>query len=101
MDTDKRSTGGEKKMPIYCASGQSNAFYMPVFMGNEAYVDVIDKKSMQLKHRVFISDLGYKAGSYQFLHGVNSNKMDKFVLTMTMKGEDGKMNGRSILSSLT
>jgi hypothetical protein len=94
MDTDKRSTGGEKKMPIYCASGQSKAFYMPVFMGSEAYVDVIDKKSMNLKHRVFISDLGYKAGSYQFLHGVNNNKMDKFILTMTMKGEDGKMNGK-------
>ncbi|TAN42772.1 MAG: hypothetical protein EPN25_02565 [Nitrospirae bacterium] len=94
MDTDPRSTGGEKKMPIYCASGQSKDYYMPVFMGSEAYVDVISKKDLKLKHRVFISDLGYKAGSYQFLHGTNSNKMDKFILTMTMKGEDGKMNGK-------
>lgn len=93
MDPDKRSTGGEKKMPIYCASGQSKAFYMPVFMGTEAYVDVFDKKTMKQLHRVFVSDLGYKAGSYQFVHGVNSNKMDKFILTFTMKGEDGKMNG--------
>ncbi|MDA8077758.1 MAG: hypothetical protein M0Z79_02355 [Nitrospiraceae bacterium] len=94
MDPDKRSTGGEKKMPIYCASGQSKAYYMPVFMGSEAYVDVFDKKTMKHLHRVFVSDLGYKAGSYQFAHGVNSNKMDKFVLTLTMKGEDGKMNGK-------
>ncbi len=94
MDPDKRSTGGEKKMPIYCASGQSKAYFMPVFMGSEAYVDVFDKKTMKHLHRVFISDLGYKAGTYQFLHGVNSNKMDKFLLTMTMKGEDGKMNGK-------
>ncbi len=94
LDPDKRSMGGEKKMPIYCASGQSKSYYMPVFMGSEAYVDVFDKKTMEHKHRVFISDLGYKAGSYQFLHGVNSNKMDKFILTMTMKGEDGKMNGK-------
>jgi hypothetical protein len=94
MDPDKRATGGEKKMPLYCASGQSKNSYMPVFMGSEAYVDVFDKKTMEHKHRVFVSDLGYKAGSYQFVHGVNSNSMDKFVLTLTMKGEDGKMNGK-------
>jgi len=94
LDPDKRSTGGEKKMPIYCASGQSKAYYMPVFMGSEAYVDVFDKKTLEHKHRVFISDLGYKAGTYQFLHGINSNKKDKFILTMTMKGEDGAMNGK-------
>ncbi|MGC2062616.1 MAG: hypothetical protein WA610_06535 [Thermodesulfovibrionales bacterium] len=94
MDTDKRSTGGEKKMPIYCASGQSKDYYMPVFMGTEGYVDVLDKKDLKLKHRVFISDLGYKAGTYMFVHGVNSNKMDKFLLNITMKGDDGKMNGK-------
>ncbi len=94
MDPDKRSSGGEKKMPIYCASGQSKGDYMPVFMGTEAYVDVFDKATMKHKHRVFVSDLGYKPGSYQFVHGINSNKMDKFVLTFTMKGEDGKMNGK-------
>lgn len=94
MDPDKRSTGGEKKMPLYCASGQSKDYFMPVFMGTEGYVDVFDKKTLEHKHRVFISDLGYKAGTYQFLHGVNSNKMDKFLLSITMKGEDGKMNGK-------
>jgi hypothetical protein len=94
MDPDARSSGGEKKMPIYCASGQSKANYMPVFMGTEGYVDVLDKKDLKLKHRVFISDLGYKPGTYQFVHGVNNNKMDKFLLNITMKGEDGKMNGK-------
>lgn len=94
MDPDKRSTGGEKKMPIYCASGQSKDNYMPIFMGSEGYVDVFDKKDLKHKHRVFISDLGYKPGTYQFVHGVNSNKMDKFLLSITMKGEDGKMNGK-------
>lgn len=94
MDPDKRSTGGEKKMPIYCASGQSKDYFMPVFMGTEGYVDVFDKKDLKLKHRVFISDLGYKPGTYQFVHGVNNNKMDKFLLNITMKGDDGKMNGK-------
>jgi hypothetical protein len=92
MDPDPRAPG--KTGPLYCASGQSKNFYLPVFMGSEAYVDVLDKKTLGLKHRVFISDLGYKAGTYQFLHGINSNDMNKFLLTMTMKGEDGKMNGK-------
>jgi len=94
MDPDKRSTGGEKKMPIYCASGQSKDYYMPVFMGTEGYVDVFDKKDLKHKHRVFVSDLGYKPGTYMFVHGVNDNKMDKFLLNFTMKGADGKMNGK-------
>ncbi len=92
MDPDPRSKG--EKPPVYCASGQSKKYYMPVFMGNEGYVDVFDKATMEHKHRVFISDLGYKAGSYVFVHGINSNKMDKFLLTITMKGEDGKANGK-------
>jgi hypothetical protein len=95
MDPDPRAPG--KTGPLYCASGQSKNYYMPVFMGNEGYVDVIDKKTMELKHRVFISDLGYKAGTYQFVHGVNSNDMKKFLITVVQKGEDGKMNGKQDL----
>jgi hypothetical protein len=70
---------------------------MPVFMGSEGYVDVFDKKTMQLKHRVFISDLGYKPGSYQFVHGTNSNDMKRFLVAVTLKGEDGKMTGKQDL----
>ncbi|MEW6117715.1 MAG: hypothetical protein AB1553_12605 [Nitrospirota bacterium] len=94
MAPDPRSTGGEKKMPLYCASGQTKKYFMPVFMGNEAYVDVFDKATLTHKHRVFISDLGYKSGTYVFLHGINSNDMKKFLLTVVMKGEDGKANGK-------
>jgi hypothetical protein len=92
MDPDPRALG--KTGPLYCASGQSKNYFMPVFMGNEGYVDVIDKKTMEHKNRVFISDLGYKAGTYQFVHGVNSNDLKKFLITVVMKGEDGKMNGK-------
>jgi hypothetical protein len=46
----------------YCASGQSASSYIPVSMANEGYIDVFDKKTMQLKHRVFFDDLGIKAG---------------------------------------
>lgn len=83
-----------KTGPAYCASGQSKSAFMPVFMGNEGYVDVFDKKTMKHQHRVFVSDLGYKAGSYQFVHGTNSNDLKKFILAITLKGEDGKMNGK-------
>jgi len=89
-----------KTGPAYCASGQGKSTYLPVFMGSEGYVDVFDKKTMKLEHRMFISDLGYKPGSYQFVHGSNSTDMKRFLLTMTLKGEDGKMNGKQDLVML-
>ena len=92
LDPDPRAPG--KTGPIYCASGQSKNNYMPIFMGTEGYIDVLDKKTLDRKHRMFISDIGYKAGTYQFVHGNNSNDMKKFVVVVTMKGEDGKMNGK-------
>ncbi len=95
MDPDPRAPG--KTGPLYCASGQSKKYYMPVFMGIEGYVDVFDKATMEHKHRVFISDLGYKTGSYKFVHGTNSNDMKKFLISVVMQGEDGKMNGKQDL----
>ncbi|MBI5848978.1 MAG: hypothetical protein HZB31_13720 [Nitrospirae bacterium] len=91
MDPDKRSPG--EKPPLYCASGQSKASYLPIFMGNEGYVDVFDKKTMEHKKRMFVDGLGYKSGSYVFVHGTNSNDMKKFLISITMKGDDGKANG--------
>ncbi len=92
LTPDPRATGGEKKMPLYCASGQSKNFFLPVFMGVEAYVDVFDKKDLSHKHRVFISDLGYAKGTYQFGHGTNSPDMKSFILSMNQV-KDGKMTG--------
>ncbi len=86
-----------KDGPAYCASGQTKTSFMPVFMGSEGYVDVWDKKTLEHKHRVFVSDLGYKPGSYMFVHGSNTHDMKKFLVTVTMKGEDGKMNGKQDL----
>lgn len=86
-----------KTGPAYCASGQTRKSFMPVFMGNEGYVDVFDKKTMRLRHRVFISTLGYEPGTYQFVHGTNSNDMKRFLVTVVLKGEDGKMNGKQDL----
>jgi hypothetical protein len=83
-----------KAGPAYCASGQSKNAFLPVFMGNEGYVDVLDKATLERKHRVWVSDLGFKAGTYQFVHGTNSNDMKTFLVSVVMKGDDGKMNGK-------
>ena len=71
----------------YCASGQSEKFYMPVSMANEGYIDVIDKNSMKLKHRVFFDDLGIKSGETTFAHGINTPDMKAFLLTVNLTPE--------------
>lgn len=93
IDPDPRSPG--TKGPLYCASGQSKNDFMPVFMGTEGYIDVFDKATLKHKHRVFISDLGYKPEAVLFLHGVNSNDLKTFVLSLAMKDADGKANGKN------
>jgi hypothetical protein len=92
MDPDPRAMGGEKKMPLYCASGQSKSFFMPVFMGTEGYVDVFDKATMEKKHRVFVSDLGYVKGTYKFVHGTNSPDQKTFLIALN-QAKDGKGTG--------
>ena len=71
----------------YCASGQSANSYIPVSMANEGYIDIYDKKTMQLKHRVFFDDLGIKAGETTFAHGINTPDMKKFLLTVNLTPE--------------
>jgi hypothetical protein len=66
----------------YCASGQSKTSYIPVSMANEGYIDVYDKDTMQLKHRVFFDDLGIKAGETTFAHGINTPDYKNFLLTV-------------------
>jgi hypothetical protein len=66
----------------YCASGQSKDSYIAVSMANEGYIDVRDKKTLELKHRIFMTDLGFKSGTYTFAHGTNTPDMTKFLLTL-------------------
>jgi hypothetical protein len=86
-----------KAGPAYCASGQTKSAFLPVFMGSEGYIEVVDKGTLEKKHRMFVSDLGFKDGSYQFVHGTNSNDMKTFLVAVAMKGDDGKMNGKQEL----
>ena len=66
----------------FCASGQSKTSYIPVGMSNEGYIDVYDKATLKLKHRVFFDDLGIKAGETTFAHGINTPDYKKFLLTV-------------------
>ena len=66
----------------YCASGQSATSYMPISMANEGYIDVYDKATMKLNHRIFLDDLGIKAGETTFAHGTNTPDMKKFLFTV-------------------
>ncbi len=68
----------------YCGSGQTEKSFIPVSMANEGYIDVFDKKSLELKHRLYISDLGYKPGTFTFAHGINTPNMKKFLLIMSL-----------------
>ena len=66
----------------YCASGQTASSFIAVSMANEGYIDIFDKNTMTLKHRVFFDDLGIKDGEATFAHGTNTPDMKKFLLTV-------------------
>jgi len=68
----------------YCASGQSKDSYIALSMANEGYIDIRDKKTLDLKHRIFMTELGYKSGTYTFIHGTNTPDMKKFLLTLNL-----------------
>jgi hypothetical protein len=68
----------------YCGSGQSDKYYMPVSMSDEGYIDVFDKETLELKHRVWVSQLGYKPGTYTFAHGTNTPDGKYFLLTLNL-----------------
>ena len=70
-----------KKM--YCASGQTKDYFMPVTMSNPAYIDVFAKSDLALKHRIFLE--GTEADPkvpYKYFHGTTSPDMKKMIVTI-------------------
>lgn len=86
IDVDARATWTGAN---YCASGQTANFYFPVTMAYEGYIDVIDKKTMEKKHRVFLDSIIGKSG-YQFMHGNTSPDMKTFLLAVNKASGDPK-----------
>jgi len=66
---------------LYCGSGQTENSFMPVTMSNESFIDVLDKKSFELKSRIYLDSLGYK-DNYFFFHGTNSPDLKTFALAI-------------------
>jgi len=75
----------------YCGSGQTKDRFMPVTMALEGYIDVFDKATLELKHRVFVDSLIGKGG-YKFMHGNTSNDGKIFVLAVN-KADEGWTTG--------
>jgi hypothetical protein len=83
---------------FYCASAQTKDSYMPISMSDEGFIDVFDKKTMKLKHRIFMDAVGYKAHTYTFAHGTNSPDGKKFLLTLNLSPEGFlKLTGKTKL----
>jgi hypothetical protein len=79
------------KGALYCGSGQTKDSFLPVTMTKEAYIDVLDKKDLSLKHRVFLDSLGY-TNNYIFYHGTNSPDMKTFMVTINKSTPWGDKN---------
>ncbi|MBI4842801.1 MAG: hypothetical protein HY809_00535 [Nitrospirae bacterium] len=80
---------------LYCGSGQSEKYFMPIFMGYPGFIDVVDKDTLELKHRVMLSGNPEIPVNYKFTHGVNSP--DNKYLYIVMNDADaphGFANGK-------
>jgi hypothetical protein len=66
---------------LYCGSGQTKDSFMPITMSNESFIDVFDKKNLDLKARVYLDTLGYK-DNYFFFHGTNSPDLKYLAMTI-------------------
>lgn len=68
---------------MYCASGQTENYFMPITMSNPSYIDVFSKQDLQMKQRVFLE--GTEADPkvpYKYFHGTTSPDMSKMLITI-------------------
>jgi len=66
-----RRTPSSPWRPCIAARGRPRNKFLPVIMGHQGYIDVIDKASMKLEHRVSL-DHPKIPKNYLWAHGVNS-----------------------------
>ncbi len=71
-----------KKKPFGCGSGQTRDYYLPVFMTYPGYIDIYDKKTMELVKRVWIKGDPFPE-TYCWYHGTNSPDEKEFALIVT------------------
>ena len=67
---------------MYCGSGQTDDYFMPVTMSKPGYVTVVDKKTMAVKHQVFFEGTDADPGvPYKYIHGTTSPDGSEYFLT--------------------
>ncbi len=80
---------------LYCASGESTNNFLPIFMGYPGFIDVVDKDTLELKHRVMLSSNPELPEDYKFTHGVHSPDRKNFFIIMNGADEGhGKFTGQ-------
>lgn len=89
---DDQADEATGKRSVFCASGQSKDYFMPVTMTDLPYIEIFKKDMSGPGKRVFLDQ--YKKGQTFFYHGTNDSQMKNFVLAVNRMGEDGKPNGK-------
>ncbi len=68
---------------MYCASGLTETSFMPNSMSKPGYITVADKKTMEVKHQVFIEGTEADPGvGYKYMHGTTSPDASEYLLTL-------------------
>lgn len=87
---------------MYCASAQSEDYYIPITMTSKAYIDVFKKSDLERVQRVFLEGTEGDIGApYKFYHGNNNNAMDKLLIIANITDKDhGNYTGKVALVEL-
>ncbi len=74
--------------PMYCGSGQTKDKYLPVVMGYQGSIDVVDKETMKLERRVLLEHPRIPK-NYLWAHGVNAPDGKEFALWVSLGDKPG------------
>ncbi|NOX26257.1 MAG: WD40 repeat domain-containing protein [Deltaproteobacteria bacterium] len=68
---------------MYCASAQTDKYFIPITMTNKAYIDVFRKSDLKHIRRVFLEGTAADIHKpYLFYHGTNSPDMKELFITI-------------------
>lgn len=86
----------KKTKSLFCGSGQTKNFFMPVSMAHKGYIEVRNKSDLKLAHTVTLEGTDADIGKpYKFYHGTNSPDMKSMLITINEADKDhGKPIGK-------
>jgi len=94
--------GAKHTTHVYCASGQTKDYFLPITMTDNAYISVYRKSDLQLMHNVFLEGTEADPGvPYIFYHGATSPDMSKILISVNeAEANYGKPIGKILLMLL-